>query len=208
MLLRLVDLVFPSGCAACDGPAKPMAAFCPACAEAVEPMPDGRLRDLSVTAAGVYGGSLSTAVVRLKFGERPDLAHPLGGLLASAARRDGAVIDTVVPVPLHRRRLVARGYNQAALLARAVGHAIELPVDFDGLRRVRGTAPQTDLDAAARVDNVRGAFEVVPGHRLAGRRVGLVDDVVTTGATAQACADALVAAGAASVAVLAVARVP
>jgi ComF family protein len=114
--------------------------------------------------------------------------------------------DAVVPVPLHWRRRWRRGFNQAEVLARTVGWRHGLPVERRCLIRVRATPPQQG-DAAARRRNVRGAFAVRRAERIADRRLLLVDDVFTTGATANACAAALLNAGAAAVGVLTLARV-
>jgi ComF family protein len=114
-----------------------------------------------------------------------------------------ALPDLWVPVPLHRHRLRERGFNQAVELARALGRRTGLPVRTDVLHRVRGTVAQTDLDAVARRRNVRGAFRA---DHVAGLHVAIVDDVMTTGATVSECTRVLLAAGAASVDVWALAR--
>ncbi|HTM21446.1 MAG TPA: phosphoribosyltransferase family protein [Kofleriaceae bacterium] len=154
-----------------------------------------------------YGGQLAVAVRRLKFGRRTEVARALAPLLAPALAEAAAGCDLIVPVPLHWRRLAARGFNQAALLLAQAGRRLELPVDRLSLRRRRATAPQTGLDARARRRNVDGAFAVAPRRagRLAGRRILLFDDVVTTGATLAAAAEALRGAGAAEVTALCVA---
>jgi ComF family protein len=144
-------------------------------------------------------------VQRLKFGRRPALARPLAALLleqCAAAVPPGAVL---VPVPLARARERERGFNQAALVAERLARGLGAPFRPRWLARARATAPQTDLDAAARRANVRGAF--VASTAAAGADVVLVDDVLTTGATAGECARALRAAGVRSVGVLTVARV-
>jgi ComF family protein len=107
-------------------------------------------------------------------------------------------------VPLHKNRLRGRGYNQALQLARQLGRHLGVPVAPELLRRVRDTAAQQGLDAAARNSNLRGAFTV--SHPVAGRRILLVDDVMTTGATARECAAVLVAAGVAAVEVAVLGR--
>jgi ComF family protein len=144
-----------------------------------------------------------------KHGDRTEGAPAFGGGLARAGGELIAECDVVLPVPLHRRRLFTRRYNQSALLAHALGRATGLPVLPDSLRRVRNTASQGRLSAAARRRNVAGAFRVATGaaERLGGRRVLLVDDVLTTGATVEACARVLKRAGAAGVDVLTLARV-
>lgn len=203
----ILDLLSPPGCAACDAPIGGRFVFCQACAEAVLESPRTRVAGVEVVAAGAYGGPLGDAIRRLKFSDRPDLARPLGELLRTAALRSRLKPDLVVPVPLHPGRLIERGYNQAALLARRVVRTVAAPLDLDGLVRIRSNGPQTNLNAAARAANVRGAFHVRGRLAFAGLHVLLVDDVVTTGATLSACATALFAAGAATVAMLAVARV-
>lgn len=164
------------------------------------------LDGLSVHAAGLYGGPLATAIQRLKFGDRSDLARPLGELLRRLALERALEADVLVPVPLHPRRLAARGYNQSALLARRLAKTLDAQVDTASLvRRADGRA-QLALSRSERQANLVGAFAVTDPRALFGRRVALVDDVVTTGATAAACADALLAAGASRVTVVALAR--
>ena len=156
-------------------------------------------------AAGVYAGPLRDAVQRFKFGRRPALARPLAALVleqCAAAVADGVVL---VPVPLARERERERGFNQAALLAERMATGLRAPLRTRWLARTRATAPQTALSATERRVNVRGAF--VASTSAAGIDVVLVDDVLTTGATAAECARALRAAGARSVGVLTVARV-
>lgn len=117
--------------------------------------------------------------------------------------------DLIVPVPLHVTRLRQRGYNQAVLLARSLSKRIAGRLVVDGLERTRATPKQQDLSRSARLKNVRGAFRVSPKNKplIVGRHVILVDDVMTTGATVEACAKALKKAGAQKVSVVTVARV-
>jgi len=154
-----------------------------------------------------YEGTLRALIQRLKYdGFRP-LAKPLGRFLAEAARRlERQSFDVLVPVPLHPRRERGRGFNQAFLLAAQVSRLRKIPLAAGDCVRVRDTPPQTGLRAAERRKNVAGAFHVPKPQRVRGRRVLLVDDVLTTGATAHACALALRDAGAAGVWVATLAR--
>jgi len=157
-----------------------------------------------------YDGAAMAPILRFKHGDRAELATALATLLARAGGSLLAGPDVVlVPVPLHRWRFVRRMYNQSALLARALGRRCAVPVLVDALVRRRATRSQQGLSAAERQTNVRGAFAVRPAAagRLAGRCAVLVDDVVTTGATAEACARALLAAGAREVRLLSLAKV-
>jgi len=148
------------------------------------------------------------AILLCKHGGCLGLLRHLSALLAQEAPADLMLRgwDAVVPVPLHWRRRWRRGFNQAEVLARAVGRRHGLPVERRCLARVRATPPQQG-DAPARRRNVRGAFVVRRAERIAGRRLLLVDDVFTTGATANACAAVLLDAGATAVGVLTLARV-
>jgi ComF family protein len=239
----LLDLLSTPRCAACDQALGRKSVFCPACATSiVRATPPRRAitacggTDAGASDEGIvvhgfaqYGGAVADALRRLKYGDRPDLAHPLGALLRRATRQarataqddavpleDGSLndgrlnfgpldCDLVVPVPLHPRRLAERGYNQAALLARQVQPELGAPLSTSMLLRVIDTPAQAKLSRTARAQNLRGAFVVVRPERLRDKRVVLVDDIATTGATLAACATALRHAGAASVAALVVA---
>lgn len=157
-------------------------------------------------AAAPYAGTVRDALHAFKFDGRRALAGPLAELLVEqcAGRLPGAV-DALVPVPLAPDREHARGFNQAALLAGRVAPALGAPVRVRWLTRVRPTPPQTELTGRERRTNVRDAFRA--DAAVAGRRVLLVDDILTTGATAGECARALRTRGAREVGVLAVARV-
>jgi ComF family protein len=114
--------------------------------------------------------------------------------------------DLVVPVPLHRKKLSSRGFNQAVLLGEILSQRLQIPLDRRNLRRIRWTEPQVNLAAGDRRENVKGAFAVRDSALVTGRRMLLVDDVLTTGSTAEECARVLKASGAADVTVITVAR--
>ncbi|HEY1959478.1 MAG TPA: ComF family protein [Polyangiaceae bacterium] len=181
----LFSILGPNRCAACDAPAREEVVFCPGCAATVERSSDPR-------APFVYGGAMSNAITRFKYGPTPELARPLGALLAAEARGRFDHVDAVVPVPLHPSRLFERGFNQAVLLARPVARALGVPLRARALARTRPTERQAELDRSARLQNVAGAFRA---RRPTNERILLIDDVRTTGATQNACAEALRGAG-------------
>lgn len=153
---------------------------------------------------GSYEGTLRKLVHLLKYdGVRP-LAQPLGRLALTALPREGR-FDVIVPMPMHWRRRWWRGFNQSRLLAEVISRHTGIPV-AGLIRRKRNTPPQARLSRAQRRTNVVGAFAVKRPAKVEKRRILLVDDVITTGATASACARMLKRAGAAYVAVLALAR--
>src|SRR5262249_13120004 len=140
----------------------------------------------AVYSYGSYEGTLRRLVHLLKYrGVRP-LARPLGRLLVQAMPRE-ASFDVIIPMPLHWTKRWQRGFNQAEVLAAEIGRKWHLPVR-KVVRRRRSTTPQAGLTNAKRRANVRGAFSMSGRNRLDGMRVLLIDDVVTTGATASACA--------------------
>ena len=153
---------------------------------------------------GFYEAELRELIHLFKYGRVQPLARPLGRLLAQALPREQS-FDVIVPMPLHWRKRWERGFNQSALLAREVGRRANIPVR-NVLRRVKFTAAQAGLTNAKRRLNVSGAFRPKKRGILKGQRVLLVDDVMTTGATAAACARALKMAGARHVTLLTLAR--
>lgn len=158
--------------------------------------------------SGAEGSSTVAALLRRhKYGLDQSLGRALAEYLDAAPAMDSGAYDVVIPVPLHRSRLRWRGFNQAALLGAALARRLNCSLDVATLARVRSTASQTARDRAQRIRNVRDAFAVRRPSRVAGQRVLLVDDVMTTGATADECARVLRAAGAQRIDVLTLARV-
>jgi ComF family protein len=228
-LAAIAASIYVPSCAACDAvlaadDAAPFCARCrgslvanePACPRCAEPIGG----PIAITCARCvrtpppqtatiapwrYGAAIATALRRLKLADRADLARALAPVVAPfvAALADAAAIDRVVPVPLHWRRMLRRGYNHAELIAHAARG--RLRVD-DALRRTRATRPMPGLDAAARAANVRGAFAPRRRADLRGARVLVLDDITTTGATLAAACRAVADAGAAEVYAFAVAR--
>lgn len=161
---------------------------------------------IAVVARTIYQPPLRDAIRRLKYDNRPDLARPLAQLLAESLedfRDTGALL---VPVPVHPHRLAERGYNQAALLAGALAYWGPWKSAPLALARRRWSGPQVGHDRTARLQNVKNDFAVRQAKLVAARTVIVVDDVVTTGATAYSCLSALRSAGAKVVAVAAIAR--
>ena len=160
-------------------------------------------------AAVRYDDVARKLVHALKYGDRLDLAPTMGRWMARAGRELLADADALVPVPLHWRRQWARRFNQSALLAQIIARTSGRVVAHGALKRVKATPEQVGLDKSERAHNVQGAFRVPAGGRaeVAARKLLLIDDVLTSGATVDACTRALLRAGAASVDVLVFARV-
>jgi ComF family protein len=158
--------------------------------------------------AVAYDGAGRDVVLKLKHSDRPDIAKPLARWITGAAAPITEDVEVVVPVPLHRLRLLQRKYNQAAELARHVAGRLTVPYCADGLLRHKATAPQHGT-RAERYARMQRAICANPGRveQIKGRRVLLVDDVITTGATMAACAEQLRGMGAETVKVVALARV-
>ncbi|KAB0265210.1 ComF family protein [Microvirga brassicacearum] len=230
----LLGLVYPPTCIACQGATGAPHALCATCwsgirfidrpycerlgtpfsvdlgmplhspAALADPPVFGRAR-----AVAEYDGIASALVHRLKYGDRLELARALGSMMARAGAELLGDTDVIVPVPLHRFRLWQRRFNQAMALAAVVARDSGLPCDPFLLSRVKRTRQQVGLTKAQRQQNLQGAFRVSDDvrARLQDKRVLLIDDVLTTGATANAASRALLRGGAASVDILAFARV-
>lgn len=184
-------------CRAC-GLAHPAGAACPALA--------AEWRVARVLAPFSYAAPLDRFVRALKYHGARELGRAFGLLLAAEARREPPTAEALVPVPLHPHRLRERGYNQATEIARTLGEELSLPVLVRGVHRLREAGQQAGQTAGRRRANVAAAFAARRGLR--GRAIAIVDDVITTGATVNALAAALLAAGARSCEAWAIARTP
>jgi len=194
-----LDWLGTGGCDRCGLPLEATdAALCGRCLAA--PPPLDRMR-----AAVAYGPLSRVIALKLKYGRKIALARTMARYMAPLL---GPASDAIlVPVPLHRRRLWWRGFNQSGLVAKQLGARWEMPVDQHLLRRIRPTPPLKGMNEAQRRRAVSGAFVTVEGRQIEGRTVILIDDVLTTGSTAAACAKALRKVGAGRVELISWARV-
>jgi len=222
MLEAGLGLIFPDRCAGCgkvgtiwctacdESMARITDPVCPVCGEPVKseglchrcstsPLP------FAVRSYALYQGPLVKLILQVKYRNDHRLMSLLGGWLAELVRRNAWSASLVTAVPLGRRRQRERGYNQAGAIAEALAAEIDTLYCPEALVRVRETPSQVGLDAAARMENVRGAFQADARH-VSDRPCLIVDDLFTTGATLHACANALRSAGAADVRAVTVAR--
>ncbi len=233
ILQNVIDTLFPARCAACREPVGKHGALCSACWQNIHFIADpvcckcglpfeyhigisalcGRCMEhkpvyTQARAVLKYDETSKGQVLAFKYHDKTQLAPVFGEWLARIAGDYATKAQAIIPVPLHYSRLMRRRYNQAALLAHALGKHINLPVLPDTLQRTRKTPPQSGLSRRQRIDNMRAAFQVTPSKRalLKGKCVILVDDVMTTGATLDACSRALHDAGVPDVYVLTIAR--
>lgn len=234
-LRALADMVFPPACLCCRQSTETPGALCASCWSqmrfierpfcdrlgtpfAMDLGNDGLLSPEAVSNPPVFAraravahfddGPVRQLVHRLKYYDRMELAKPLGHWMARAGSGILVEAELIVPVPLHRRRLAARKFNQANALAQAISAQCGVPVDPFILTRVKATPPQVGLSRTQRALNMQGAFRIAEGmdSRIEGRAIVLVDDVMTSGATANAASRALLRAGARRVDVLVFAR--
>ena len=190
-------------CDTCDIPFSfetPLGVLCASCLEETPHYDRAR-------SAVVYNDASRKLVIDYKYGDRLHAVHTFTPWLMRAGAELLATTDYIVPVPLHKKRLWQRRFNQSALLAAEVGRRAGKPVLQNALLRLRQTVPQKGLSRAHRRDNVRGAFGVTAEQNFIGKTVMLVDDVFTSGATLNECARILKKHGAEEVFVLTIARV-
>lgn len=205
LLNWILDLFYPPRCAVCHGLLHPgFPAVCPACESTLPRTYDGGLRTgtcFSVCVSPLfYRDAVRDAVIDLKFHGKTSGIPQFGIWMADCVRDnlDGEY-DLVTWVPVSRKRLRSRGYDQAKLLARALAERLDAPLTKTLVKRVDNPAQSGIADPQARAENVRGVYVSVGPEKIAGKRILLVDDVITTGSTLEAAASALRHAGAASV---------
>jgi ComF family protein len=236
LVRELAFFIYPPTCAGCMQPlhSKRSEPFCPECLKTLEfisepycpgcgipyekDMPNSHLCGDCLSgihhfdrarSTGFYRGSLREVLHRFKYGGQTSLARPLGQMLIAPGRQLARLqkIDFIIPVPLHPKRLRQRSFNQASLLARRMGSALNISVDYASLQRSRWTEPQTGLSRRQRAANVKGAFSLKSNKKFKGKGILVVDDVLTTGETVEQCVRVLKKdGGAREVAVLTVAR--
>lgn len=234
-LVAMLDLAYPNVCASCGVPVAGSAALplcpqclvkaefagdlmCPRCGAGIRRDPEDVMKcpkcyDLQLNfrravSLAPYEKPLGEVVKALKFRGQRHLARPLAEKLAEVLRRQDFTqgLDAIVPVPIHWRRKFSRGFNQSELIARHLGRLLGIPVDIRSLRRIRNTKPQTRLSGAERRQNLKDAFKVRRPKSVDGKRILLLDDVMTTGGTMTECARELRRAGATQIYAAVVAR--
>ena len=205
-----VELVPNPRCEVCGGPLESAGNDATRCARCLAHPPRYRIARTVAryrTTAEDEPGTLPALIRRHKYGLDQSVGRALVEYLGDDLPVSAADYDVVIPVPLHWRRLWWRGFNQAALLAAEVARRLDLPLDTTAISRLRFTPPQTAQHHDERIKNVRRAFTVTNPERIRNRRILIVDDVMTTGATVDECARVLIAAGAVCVDVFTLARV-
>ena len=225
----VLDFALPARCASCGAIVDEVHSFCPDCWRRIEFLGSGGCESCGLPlqatdaekcaaclarppriertrAAVAYDETARSIALRLKYGRKVALATTMARYMAPLIDR-GAQDALIVPVPLHRTRLWRRGFNQAALVAHELSRRTGFASDSCALQRVKRTPPLKGLTPVQRRKAVAGAFKVPPGRNVKGRTVLLVDDVLTTGSTANACARALLRGGAARVHLVSWARV-
>lgn len=214
---KVLNFLFPSHCVSCGKGGSFLCQKCrnkliylqqPLCTRCSKPIHTGTIcqKCLSQTwdIDGIYsifkyGGTIRQAILQFKYHNIKALADPLSNLMSAYLRRHLLSFDIIMPVPIHKRRLRERGYNQSSLLAQRLSRMTNIPVVEDVLIRTKHTPSQAKSDSVdQRRKNIRNAFRCV-NHDISGKRILLIDDVCTSGATLNSCAASLKSAGAASV---------
>jgi ComF family protein len=227
----LSDLFFPPVCAFCEAPVVGSeASLCDACCDSVDAVSEPMCAQCGLPVPGLavlgsgscgrcladpplydraryavyYQGAVRDALVRFKFAGALHAATALSTILIEAFRRhfQPADFDLIVPVPIHRRRLIHRGFNQVVVLAKKLSQDTGIPLDRTSFKKIKDTPPQVRLTRPARVKNLRGSFGIQGTNRIRGRKVLLVDDVATTGSTIAEAAKTIMRGGALRVDVL------
>lgn len=224
VLARVLEHLFPSSCPVCKRKSSDRAfPFCPECWSEIRPYKGNRCSVCSIPLPhsssicgdciedkpyfktsviyGLYDGVLKEAIAQLKYSGMRSLAKPLSELLLELPLPEA---DLIVPVPPDRLRLKTRGFNHTSILAKEVSRRLSLPLELNALVKIKSTPRQSNLKRQERLKNLRRAFRAEKD--LSGKKVILVDDVITTGTTASECARALLRAGAVEVSLLAIAR--
>lgn len=192
-----IDLIFPPRCAGCG---QIDTFLCSNCQREIDDMslsepiePRSPLKGIAAT--GWHLGKLREVVIALKYENARALAKPLGEKLSRCLQQQDWTIDTIVPVPLHTKRLAERGYNQAQLLAEQVASIMRIGCEVNAMQRIRETKSQVSISGTDRLGNIKDAF-VAKSQFVNGRSILVIDDVYTTGSTLSACGEALLSAGA------------
>ncbi len=230
------DIIFPPRCLACTEIIKQPVNqfFCPGCLEKINFIEDNFCPICGVPflvspagshfcgnclenkqyysqarAVAGFETAIMDAIHKFKYGRNISIGYALGSFMADFSFPDFDFFEysLLIPVPLHIKKLRERGFNQSLLLANQIGKKHELPVDFSILKRCKATLSQTGLNKAEREKNIKGAFAVADRKKINGRKIILIDDVYTTGATINECAKVLHKAGAQKTAVLTLSRV-
>jgi ComF family protein len=211
----ILDFIYPPACVVCESlPDPEKKLICESCWQKLPRLqPDDELSThpiqmeenvaSALLALGVweFSDEMQTVIHEMKFHGKKSLSRWLGDAMAEAASRrpQFASADALIPVPLHKTKFRERGYNQSLLLAQRVSRKLNIPILEQVLRRIRYTKSQATLNAAEREKNMQGAFGIFSEHLISDKKIIVVDDVFTTGATLKACARALLDSGAAAV---------